>query len=175
MKLNVTPIQARVFLDGKYIGVCDDWDDSGGGALLYFRGEATHRLRFAYPGYRDLRVDIQIRSNAADDKVDVELPLQAGTGEGPPGPSGDFRRPNYRTIGPALFNVDPPDASVSVDGKVLGPASKWATEELALDGPAVHEVAFSAPGYETVTLRVLVAQTAGEARASIKEKLKKTN
>ncbi|MFI5180568.1 MAG: hypothetical protein ACHQPI_04190 [Thermoanaerobaculia bacterium] len=173
VKLNVNPIQARVFLDGKYIGICHDWDDSGGGALLYFRGEVTHRVRFAYPGYKDLIVDLVIRSSAADDKIEVVLPLQAGKGDGPPGPAGELKRPNYRTIGPAIFRVEPTEATVTVDGKLLGPASKWETEPLDLDGPAVHEVAFSAPGYETISVRVLVAQTAGEARATIREKLKK--
>ncbi len=173
VKLDVSPIQARVFLDGKYIGICDDWDDAGGGALLFFRGRETHRVRFAYPGYRDLLVDLVIRPDAADDKVEVALPLQSGKGEGPPGPAGDFKRPNYRTVGPVVFKVEPPETAVSLDGKPLGPASKWESEPLELDGPAVHDVVLSAPGHETVSLRVLAAQTTGEARATIREKLKK--
>jgi len=175
VKLNVSPIQARVFLDGKYIGICDDWDGSGGGALLYFFGEATHRVRFAYPGYRDLVVDLVVRSSATEDKVEIEREMQKGSPEGPLGPSGELRRPNYRTVGAAVFNVDPPDATVTLDGKEIGPASKWASEELALGGPAVHEVVLSAPGREPLGLRILVAQTAGEVRANVKEKLKKLN
>jgi len=175
VKLNVSPIQARVFLDGRYIGISDDWDGAGGGALLYFAQEGPRRLRFAYPGYRDLTVDLLVRSDASEDKVEVEPHMEKGPGDGPPGPAGQFRRPHYRTVGGVLFSVDPPDATVSVDGKEIGPASKWAGEELSLDGPAVHDIFLSAPGRETMALRVLAAQTAGEVRAVIKEKLKKLN
>ncbi len=175
VKLNVSPIQARVFLDGKYIGICDDWDGAGGGALLYFYKEGTHRVRFAYPGYRDLVVDLSVSSNATEDKIEVERDMEKGKAEGPPGPAGDFRRPHYRTVGATIFNVDPPDATVTLDGKEIGPASKWTSEELALDGPAVHDVVLSAPGREPLALRILVSQTAGEVRANVKEKLKKSN
>ncbi len=175
VKLNVSPIQARVFLDGKYIGICEDWRGSGGGALLFFYSEGNHQLRFAYPGYRDLVVILSVRSNATEDKVEVARAMEKGVGEGPPGPAGDFRRSDYRTVRGAVFKIDPPDATVTVDGKALGPASKWETEELGLDGPAVHDVVLSAPGREPMALRVLVAQTAGEVRANIREKLKKLN
>ncbi|HUM02461.1 MAG TPA: serine/threonine-protein kinase [Thermoanaerobaculia bacterium] len=175
VKLNVSPIQARVFLDGKYIGICDDWDGAGGGALLYFHAEGNHRVRFAYPGYRDLVVDLLVRSNAAEDKIEVERDMEKGNGEGPPGPTGQFRRPHYKTVSGVTFNVDPPDATVTLDGKEIGPASKWASEELALGGPAVHDVVLSAPGRDPMALRILASQTAGEVRANVKEKLKKLN
>jgi len=175
VKLNVSPIQARVFLDGKYIGICDDWDGAGGGALLYFYKEGTHRVRFAYPGYRDLVVNLSVSSSAPEDKVEVERDMEKGSPEGPPGPVGDFRRPHYRTVGATGFNVDPPDATVTRDGRAIGPASQWTSEELTLDGPAVHDVVLSAAGREPLALRILVSQTAGEVRANIKEKLKKLN
>ncbi len=175
VKVNVSPSQARVFLDGRYIGISDDWDDAGGGTLLSFPFEGNHRLRMVYPGFRDLNVDVQILRNATEDKVEIERDLEKGAPEGPLGPPGKFRRPNYRTVRGAIFVVDPPDAVVSVDGKDLGPASNWVAEELVLDAPAVHEVTLSAPGREPLTIRLLVANTAGEFQAKIKEKLKKLN
>jgi len=175
VKVNVSPSQARVFLDGKYIGISDDWDDAGGGRILSFPFEGNHRLRMAYPGYRDLNVDVQIRRNATEDKVEIERDLEKGAPDGPLGPQGKFHRPNYRTVRGAVFAVDPPDALVNVDGKDLGPASNWATEELVLDAPGVHEVTLSAPGREPMTIRLLVANTAGEFQAKIKEKLKKSD
>jgi hypothetical protein len=39
VKLELTPNQARVFLDSHLIGIVDDWDDSGGGAILAFLKE----------------------------------------------------------------------------------------------------------------------------------------
>ena len=88
LKINVSPSQARVFLDGNYIGISDDWDDAGGGALLTFNLEGQHRLRICYPEYHDLLVDIVVRSTASDDKVTIEQELAKGTPDGPTGPEG---------------------------------------------------------------------------------------
>ncbi|HEY3350565.1 MAG TPA: serine/threonine-protein kinase [Thermoanaerobaculia bacterium] len=173
LKINVSPSQARVFMDGNYIGISDDWDDAGGGSLLTFNLEGQHRLRICYPEHRDLVVDVIVRSTAADDKVTVEQELPKGVPDGPTGPEGNFRRPNYKSIGAVLFNVDPPDAMVTVNGRDYGPASKWLKEEMTFANMAVYQVALSAPGYETKTVRVLIAPTAGELRATVKERLKK--
>jgi serine/threonine-protein kinase len=173
LKINVSPSQARVFMDGNYIGISDDWDDAGGGSLLTFNLEGQHRFRICYPEHRDLLVDVVVRSTAADDKVTIEQDLPKGTPDGPTGPEGSFRRPNYKSIGAVLFNVDPPDAMVNVNGKDYGPASKWLKEEMTFANMAVYQVTLSAPGYEAKTVRVLIAPTAGELRATIKERLKK--
>ncbi|MEO8054459.1 MAG: serine/threonine-protein kinase [Acidobacteriota bacterium] len=173
LKINVSPSQARVFMDGNYIGISDDWDDAGGGSLLTFNLEGQHRLRICYPEHRDLLVDVIVRSTAADDKVTIEQDLPKGVPDGPTGPEGSLRRPNYKSIGAVLFNVDPPDAMVTVAGKEYGPASKWLKEEMTFRDMAVYEVGLSAPGYETKTVRVLISPTAGELRATVKERLKK--
>ena len=146
LKINVSPSQARVFLDGNYIGISDDWDDAGGGSLLTFNLEGQHRLRICYPEHRDLLVDVIVRSTATDDKVTIEQDLPKGTPDGPTGPEGSFRRPNYKTIGAVLFNVDPPDAMVTVNGKEYGPASKWLKDEMTFRDMAVYQVVLSAPG-----------------------------
>jgi serine/threonine-protein kinase len=173
LKINVSPIQARVFLDGNYIGIADDWDDAGGGSLLTFNLEGQHRLRICYPEYRDLIVDVIVRSTSADDKVTIDHALVQGVPDGPTGPDGKFHRPDYKTVGAVLFNVDPPDAIVSVNGKDYGPASKWAKEEMQFRDMAVYQVGLAAPGYQPKTVRLMVAPTAGELRATIKERLKK--
>jgi len=173
LKIDVSPSQARIYLDGRYIGISDDWDDSGGGSLLAFNLEGTHRLRICAPEYRDLIVDLIVRSTATDDKVTIDRSLEKGTPDGPTGPEGKLKRPSYRTVGGAVFNVNPPDAMVTVNGRDLGPASKFATDGIQFQDMAVYEVLLTAPGYESKSLRVLVGPTAGEVRANIREKLKK--
>ena len=173
LKVNVSPSQARLFLDGNYIGISDDWDDAGGGSLLTFNLEGQHRLRICYPEYRDLVVDVVVRSTATDDKVTIDRDLEKGTPDGPTGPDGKFHRPNYKTVGAVLFNVEPPDAIVSVNGKDYGPASKWAKDEMEFRDMAVYQIGLAAPGYEPKTVRLMVAPTAGELRATIREHLKK--
>jgi serine/threonine protein kinase len=173
LKLDVSPSQARVYLDGRYIGIGDDWDDAGGGSLLAFNLAGTHRLRICAPEYNDLLVELIVRSTATDDKVTIERSLEKGTPDGPTGPDGKLKRPSYRTVRGAMFNVEPPDAVVSVNGRELGPASKWAKEELQFADMAVYEVLLAAPGYESKSFRLLVGPTTGEVRANIREKLKK--
>ena len=103
----------------------------------------------------------------------IEQDLVKGTPDGATGPEGKFHRPNYKTVGAVLFNVDPPDATVTVNGKEYGPASQWAKEEMLFRDMGVYQVTLSAPGYVAKTVRLMVAPTAGELRATIKEKLKK--
>ena len=174
LKLNVSPSQARVYLDERYIGIGDDWDDGGGGSLLAFNLEGTHRLRICAPGYHDLLVDLIVQSTATDDKVTIDRSLEKGTPDGLTGPAwlpeGKLKHPNYRTMRDAVFNVEPPEALVSVNGRVLGPASK---KDFQFAEMAVYEVLLTAPGYVSKSLRVLVGPAAGEVRANIKEKLKK--
>ncbi len=173
LKINVSPSQARVYLDGNYIGISDDWDDAGGGSLLTFNLEGQHRLRICYPEHRDLLVDVVVRSTSSDDKVTIEQDLPKGTPDGPTGPDGKLHRPDYKSIGAAIFNVTPPDAIVSVNGKEFGPASNWHDAEMQFPSMAVYQIGLTAPGYQPKTIRLLVAPTAGELRATIKEKLKK--
>ena len=173
LKLDVSPSQARVYLDGRYIGISDDWDDAGGGSLLAFNLEGNHRIRLCAPDHRDLNVDLIVRSTATDDKVTIDRSLEKGTPDGPTGPEGKLKHPNYRTVRDAVFNVEPPDATVWVNGREIGPASKFAKEDLQFADMAVYEVLLTAPGHESKSLRILVAPTAGEVRANIKEKLKK--
>ncbi|MGZ6987765.1 MAG: hypothetical protein ACXVH0_02275, partial [Thermoanaerobaculia bacterium] len=173
LKLDISPSQARVYLDGRYIGISDDWDDSGGGSLLAFNLEGTHRLRLCAPQYRDLNVELIVRSTATDDKVTIERSLEKGTPNGPTGPEGKLKHPSYRTVRAAVFNVEPPGALVTVNGRELGPASKWAKEDLQFADMAVYDVLLSAPGYESKSFRILVGPTAGEVRANVKEKLKR--
>lgn len=174
LKLDVSPSQARVYLDGRPIGISDDWDDGGGGSLLAFNLEGTHRLRICAPGYDDLLVDLIVRSTATDDKVTINRSLEKGTPDGPTGPAwlpeGKLKHPNYRTMRDVVFNVEPPDAMVSVNGREVGPASK---KDFQFAEMAVYEVLLTAPGYESKSLRVLVGPAAREVRANIKEKLKK--
>jgi len=173
LKLDVSPSQARVYLDGRYIGISDDWDDAGGGSLLAFNLEGNHRIRLCAPDRRDLNIDLIVRSTATDDKVTIDRSLEKGTPDGPTGPEGKLKHPNYRTVRDAVFNVEPPDATVWVNGREIGPASKFAKEDLQFADMAVYEVLLTAPGHESKSLRILVAPTAGEVRANIKEKLKK--
>lgn len=172
VKLNASPSQARVFLDGRYIGISDDWDDAGGGALLTFVSEGRHRLRFAYPGRKDANVDILVVASVSDERVSVDRSLEKGSPGGPTGPDGKISRPDYQTVSLARLAVEPAFATVRVDGREMGPASRFVDQDMQFKEQGVYDVVLSAPGYQAKTVRVLVSLSTGKERAIIRERLK---
>lgn len=173
VKLNVTPDQARVFLNDRFIGISDDWDDAGGGSLLAFASDGRHRLRFAYPGRKDFLVEVLVTGNAVEDRVEIEHELQNGTPAGPTGPGGKLPRPDYQTSGLARLAVEPAFARVSVDGHDMGTAGRFVEQEMQFREPGVYDVVLTAPGYQPKRLRVVVSSATGKERVVFREKLKK--
>ena len=173
VKLSASPSQARVFLNGRYIGISDDWDNAGGGALLTFTSEGKQRLRFAYPGRKDMNIDIIVDPNAVQDRVEVDRGLEKGSPSGPTGPEGKIPRPDYQTVGLVRFDVAPPSATVVVNGHDMGLASRFLEQDMQLKEQGVYEVVLTAPEYQPRTVRVLASPSTEKERAVVREKLKK--
>jgi len=168
-RFGVSPDQARLYVDGRYVGTADDWDDSGGGREFEFARQGVHRIRLELPGYRDLNLEVIVMPAAEDDTVEVDDDLARVSRVAYP------KLPSVaeRTTGAVVFEVEPEDATVSEGGRVLGPASSFGpSSPLRLSGPAVHDLTLAAPGRRSKTVRVLVAPNAGEDAARIKETLK---
>jgi serine/threonine-protein kinase len=169
-KFGVSPDQARIFLDGRYVGVADDWDDHGGGKTLEIGREGSHRVRLELPGHRTMHLEIVVTPGAEEETVDIgdELKQESKV---------SFTRipkVDDRTVGPVEFTVDPPDAEISEGGRVLGPASSFGPgSPLRLSGPMAHDLVLSAPGRRSKTVRILVASNADRDVAKVKESLKK--
>lgn len=173
VKVNANPSQARVFLDGRYVGISDDWDDAGGGALLTFPTEGRHRLRLAHEGRQDLLVDIIVAANAVEDRVEIDRSLGKGTPSGPTGPGGKIGRPDYQTTGLVRLAVEPPTTTVYVDGRNMGPASRFAEQDMQFQQQGVFELLLTAPGHQARTVRVLVSASTGKERALVRERLRR--
>jgi hypothetical protein len=163
--LSITPGQARVFLDGRALGVASDWDDRSGGAALGFRKPGKYQLRFTYPGRRDLLVAVTSGGKGAPALVRLVEELPEGLRSAVP--PGELPPPDLRTAGALRFDVQPPDALVSLDGRALGPASRWSDADLSVPSPGVHEVRLSAKGRETAVLRVVASPLVEGARATV--------
>ena len=169
-KFGVSPDQARIFLDGRYVGVADDWDDHGGGKTLEIGREGSHRVRLELPGHRTMLLEIVVAPGAEDETVDIgdELKQESKV------PFTRIPKLDDRTVGPVEFNVDPPDAEISEGGRILGRASSFGTDSpLRLSGPMAHDLVLSAPGRKSRTVRILVASNAGRDVAKVKETLKR--
>jgi predicted Ser/Thr protein kinase len=167
-----SPDQARLFVDGKYVGIVDDWDNHGGGKDLEFTN-GPHRVRMELPGYRTLEIDLNVTPSAEEEVVTIEDELKRISKVPYPkiGPT-----VNGHTRGAVQLEVDPPEAELSEGEKKIGFAAQFgASSPLKLSGPMVHELVLSAPGYESRTVRVLVSRNSGNDLARIKVKLKKTS
>jgi serine/threonine-protein kinase len=168
VRFTSSPDQARLYLDGRYIGIADDWDNRGGGKELE-PGKGTHYVRMELPGYRPFVLQITVSPDAGRDSpsIDEELDRRERVSyEKLPAPAD-------RTTGAVEFDVQPPDATVSEGAKTLGVASAYGPgSPLELKGPTVHDLMLSAPGRKARLVRILVAPNAGKDRAKVKETLK---
>ena len=62
VKTDVSPEEARVFLDGRYIGTADDFD--GYPDLLYLQAKGHYRLEFQLEGFEPQTVDVDAQPGA---------------------------------------------------------------------------------------------------------------
>jgi predicted Ser/Thr protein kinase len=170
VRFNSSPEQARLFVDGRYVGIADDWDNRGGGRAFEFDGSGTHYVRMELPGYRALILQVDVGPSADGDSVSIDQELERRDRE----PFEKLPAPADRTTGAVEFEVEPPDAVVTEGGRTLGTASAFGPgSPLVLKGPLVHDLVLSAPGYEPRMVRVLVAANAGRDRARVRATLKK--
>ena len=169
VRFTSSPDQARLVIDGRLVGVNDDWDNRGGGRPFEFERPGAHDVRMELPGYRTLHLRVDVSPDSDDDNISIDEELERN------------QRVSYeklpsvydRTTGLVEFAVDPPDATVSEGGKTLGAASSFsAGSPLSLRGPMVHDLMLSAPGRKAKMVRILVSGNAGRERAVVKEKLK---
>src|SRR5450830_562858 len=74
VKTDVSPEEAQVFLDGKYIGTADDFD--GRPDTLYL-GPGKYHLEFRLPGYQTFATDLDV-SRGQRVRLDQKLKLEPG-------------------------------------------------------------------------------------------------
>ncbi len=169
VRFTSSPEQARLYLDGRYIGIADDWDNRGGGRELEFSRPGTHYVRMELPGYRPLVVEIDVTDDADKDSpsIDEEMDRRDRIAYD------HLSSPDDRTTGAIEFSVNPPDATIMENGHEVGPASSFhAGSPLRLGGPAVHDLLIAASGYRPRLVRILVAPNAGKDRATVEVSLK---
>ncbi|MGZ6970702.1 MAG: PEGA domain-containing protein, partial [Thermoanaerobaculia bacterium] len=74
VKTDVSPEEALVFLDGKYIGTADDFD--GSPDYLYL-GAGKYHIEFRLPGYQTYATDLNV-SRGQRVRLDEKLKLEPG-------------------------------------------------------------------------------------------------
>jgi len=176
LRLLVEPNEARVYVDGYYAGIVDDFDG------LFQRlniSPGRHEISFKLEGFRTYRVRVYV---PLDQTVKVHYRMQAGAGtevdEATVGTPLDDqrddaryeersddryesreqgrydRRDDGRSVGDQgtlRLDVQPADASVYVDGDFRGTARQLRTISLP---EGRHRIEIVRPGYRTVEREV---------------------
>ncbi|MEP6768052.1 MAG: TonB family protein [Acidobacteriota bacterium] len=167
LRLSLSPEQARVFVDGRYVGIVDDWDNFGGG-LVFPLSRGPHLIRLELPGYRPYEAEVDAAANADTELAEIGDDLVRTS-----------RMPFARLTPPVATTrrflalvVDPADAVVRVNGGPEMPApSVTAADPIELPGPGVHDVTISGPGRALRTLRVLSSSNAPADLATVRVRL----
>jgi eukaryotic-like serine/threonine-protein kinase len=75
-EFNVSPEEAVVTIDGRRLGIADDWDGKGGGKTYRFAAPGTYDVVLSLDGYRTARVQVVVSADADDKNADVDTELE---------------------------------------------------------------------------------------------------
>lgn len=127
VKVDVSPEEARVFLDGRYIGTADDFD--GFPDMLYLQSKARYQLEFRLEGFETQSVDVDAQPGAYV-KLDNKLKKIPGAKQygsyDTPEPEGGVQRFFGKAAGGS--------APVSPDSPSGGSGGNWRVD----DSPATQ-------------------------------------
>jgi len=156
IRLLVDPPEARVYVDGYYAGIVDDFDG------LFQRlhvAPGRHEIEVKLGGYRTYRVRVYAGSGSTL-KLDHEL--EEGSGElfedlagdepdrearyEPRAGGGENEDRSLPLAGDLRLRVDPEDASVYIDGAFFAVGREATAVSLA---PGTHQVEVVRPGFRT--------------------------
>lgn len=173
LDLDVRPEKAEVFLDGKRLGVADNFD--GFPEFLWLK-EGTYDLVIYKEGYKTLARQVTIYPGVV---IDIEDRMEAGQAVRPEdlksketvnrderhrrnrerAAVAESRRGTAKSVGRLQLEVEPEDAAVYLDGHFLGIAGELAglSAGLVIE-PGEHELEIVRPGYATHRRLVEIAE-----------------
>jgi hypothetical protein len=170
MNLVIKPKKADVYVDGRLVGRAKDFDGYPG--YLWLK-EGSYEISLVRDGYVTFSDRIPVRTGQV---VDVELRLEPGVSTPPrvsqtpvaepapevqeqvstvpaEPPSTGISQDVRVTPGQLELIVRPPDASVYLDGRLLGSAQELADLHAGLIvDPGAHSLDMVRPGYEAQRL-----------------------
>ena len=175
LRVLVDPSEARVYVDGYYAGVVDDFD----GLLQRLHvAPGRHDITLKLEGYKTHRMRVYVGPDAT---LKLHHEMQKGVGEtfedlsgGAPPPERETRRARDEDVegdepqaveeqpsaefGTLQLTVEPEDASVYIDGAFRGTGREASSLKLA---PGRHRIEVVRPGFRTAENDIEVP--AGEA------------
>lgn len=166
VRFAIDPPQARVFLNGRLVGIAADWSGLEGAPDLELPAGETHTLRLAHAGRRDLVVYLTLRREAPP-VARLEAALPPGKPWGSTGPRGILAPPAHDTRGAVRLDVAQ-KTRVSVDGRLVGTAAGLRDGLLHLGDLGVHSLTLSA-GKSRRSMRIRVWPGAPPAAPVIRD------
>jgi hypothetical protein len=174
LRLEVTPKEAEVYIDGHLAGIVDDFD----GTLQRLRVPAgAHELTLYRDGFTTVHQSLQLSAGSTF-KVSYKMtPLAPGAvaearptppppppfdeSAGPPGsqapPRGPLPARGAAGFGALAIRVQPADAIVLIDGERWQTSS--GTDRLVVDVPqGLHRIEIRKEGFDTYTSDVTTSQ-----------------
>ena len=163
VRLDVSPKDAKVYVDGYYAGVVDDFD----GVFQHLTLKAgPHLVEIRKTGYTALAVELNLypgesityrrtmEPSGVESGAPAPLPVEPGFEEGaaPPLPE-DLAEPP----GSLRVDVTPKDAAVLVDGFYAGIADDFSGSQRLQLAPGRHHIRIELAGYRTIDVDVTIA------------------
>jgi serine/threonine-protein kinase len=74
-EFNVSPEEAEITINGRAIGIADDWDGMGGGKTYEFSAPGSYYVMLTAKGYATTWLKIEVRPGAEDEIADVDTEL----------------------------------------------------------------------------------------------------
>jgi len=166
LNLVIKPKKSEVYVDGRFVGRAKDFDGYPGYLWLE---EGTYEITLVRDGYVTFADRVVVRTGQV---IDMELRLQQGLStpaRAPlasivePGPAAQeevataqeessspgIRQDVRATPGQLELELQPPDASVYLDGRLLGSGQELADLHAGLIvDPGAHSLSMVRPGYE---------------------------
>ena len=162
---NVTPPDAIVLVDRTVLGEAQNYNGQRGSRTYVFPGPGAYLVKFRKQGMKEYRLAVE--AGALSGKTPISVRMQ-------PAAAADTDASDLETVRVSRavgFRVQPPTATLVVDGQAMGQARRFSGggflrgkgEWLEL-APGKHRVSILAPGYQRQDIVVEVVATADEER-----------
>ena len=166
LTFQVTPPDAFVLVDGTVIGPASQYSGKKGSQVYTFADAGDHLIKLRKPGMKDLLIAVDAGA------VGGTTPLVASLQSVGSADVSTSDLESYEVREAIALRVTPPEAEVTVDGRAMGPASKYAgrfghsNEWLELS-PGKHRIGLAAPGYRSKDIAVDATGGAEKARMKV--------
>jgi len=159
---DIHPEEAQVYLDGKLIGIADDFDGYPGYLAMK---PGRHTIGFRHEGRHSLSFDLDLRAGGLahlDRKLPKLLPGQIDPGlpptparhgvkqNSPPPPPGEGKSAKRGSFGTLRLEVIPAEARVVLDGDFFGTGAEISRLHGGIPlAPGTHRIRVSLAGYRS--------------------------